>query len=133
MVLTKIAERMGLLDMMAPRHKAKERKEQGGMKGAESRDREGGGDRRRKERKGEGGNAAAKDDDASRKVDKSEDIRRRRLRAQLDAELAAEKTGSFAKKQRVEYHHKATDRRYDAFVVGVHFDDGPDHPYYVSI
>ena len=61
-----------------------------------------------------------------------ESIKRRRLNAQKRAEESAESQGVFAKKQRVFYHNKSTDTMHDAYIVGVHFDDGPDKPYYVS-
>ena len=50
---------------------------------------------------------------------------------QLKLELEAEKKGLFAKNQNVMYHHKLSDTKYYSQVVGVHFDDGPDKPYYV--
>ncbi len=59
-------------------------------------------------------------------------VKRRRLDAQKKAEDDAEARGVFAKKQRVRYHNKTTDTVCDAVVVGVHFDDGPEQPYYVS-
>jgi hypothetical protein len=62
-----------------------------------------------------------------------EGIKRRRLDAQKKAEELAESNGVFAKKQRVFYHNKSTDTMHDAFIVEVHFDDGPDKPYYVSL
>ena len=54
------------------------------------------------------------------------------LKSQKDAEDRAENAGLFAKRQRVIYLHRGTNTQYDAIVVGVHFDDGPDDPYYVS-
>ena len=41
--------------------------------------------------------------------------------------------GHFVKKQKVQYHHRGTNTFHDATVVGVHYDDGPDKPYYVSV
>jgi hypothetical protein len=55
--------------------------------------------------------------------------KRRRLDAQKRAEKLAEANGVFAKKQRVFYHNKSTSTMHDAYIVGVHFDDGPDKPY----
>jgi len=52
-----------------------------------------------------------------------------RVRAQCLAERAAAERNQFAKHQRVSYA-ASEERRYDAVVVGVHFDDDPDHPYY---
>jgi len=52
------------------------------------------------------------------------------LKAQKEEEERSSKVGQFAKKQRVSYHHRATNKRYDAVIIGVHLDDGPDKPYY---
>jgi hypothetical protein len=54
------------------------------------------------------------------------------LTAQKEEEDRSRKIGQFAKKQRVSYHHRGTNKQYDAVIVGVHLDDGPDKPYYVS-
>jgi hypothetical protein len=64
--------------------------------------------------------------------DNNERTKRRRLDAQLKAEKDAEARGPnfYAKKQRVRYHNKATNSICDAYIVGVHYDDGPNHPYY---
>ena len=59
-------------------------------------------------------------------------VKRRRLAAQKKSEEIAESNGVFAKKQRVFYHNKSTDTVHDAYIIGVHFDDGPANPYYVS-
>jgi prolyl oligopeptidase PreP (S9A serine peptidase family) len=58
--------------------------------------------------------------------------KRRRLDVQLKAEREAAERGErfFAKKQRVRYHNKRTNSVCDAVVVGVHYDDGPNNPYY---
>ena len=56
-------------------------------------------------------------------------VKRRRLETQKRAEELAESNGVFAKKQRVFYNNKSTDTMHDAYIVGVHFDDGPDKPY----
>lgn len=138
MFLARIAERSGLLDVLAPVSRAMGRERNGRNDAA----REGGnGNDERKvdthDRNKDGRHAEPtepsnekSDADVARKVHGEEEIRIRRIRAQKDEELAAESRGAFAKKQRVKYHHKGTDTVYDAVVVGVHFDDGPDHPYY---
>ena len=59
-----------------------------------------------------------------------EATRERRIETQKQMEVDALKRGHFAKRQRVRYHHRSTDTYYDAVVTGVHFDDGPDKPYY---
>lgn len=58
-----------------------------------------------------------------------ESTKRRRLDAQRKSEKQAEANGVFAKKQRVFYHNRSTNTKHDAYIVGVHFDDGPDKPY----
>ncbi len=69
----------------------------------------------------------------AKEIQKQEDRRYRRLKAQYESEQNAEKVNQFAKMQRVSYHSKVDDRYIDAVVVGVHLDDGPDKPYYVSL
>jgi hypothetical protein len=54
------------------------------------------------------------------------------LRTQKEEEDRARNIGQYAKKQRVSYHHRGSNKQYDAIIVGVHFDDGPTNPYYVS-
>ena len=69
---------------------------------------------------------------SSSSPDNNERTKRRRLDVQLKAEKDAEARGPnfYAKKQRVRYHNKATNSVCDAYIVGVHYDDGPNHPYY---
>mmetsp|Transcript_1144 Transcript_1144/g.2652 ORF Transcript_1144/g.2652 Transcript_1144/m.2652 type:complete len:149 (-) Transcript_1144:94-540(-) len=77
--------------------------------------------------------AAEDNADADRKIRSAVEpgaIRKRRLDAQRKAEQDAEANGVFAKKQRVQYRNKANNTICDAVVVGVHFDDGLDKPYY---
>lgn len=73
------------------------------------------------------------DEQFARKLQQQEEERYRRLKTQYDFEQKAEKINQFAKQQRVLYHYKAEDKWFDAVIVGVHLDDGPDKPYYVSI
>jgi len=73
-----------------------------------------------------------RDEALARKLQAEEDRKFELLKAQLEAEELAEKNGKYAKRQRVSYHHKMTGTHYDAIIVGVHLDDGPDKPYYVS-
>lgn len=71
--------------------------------------------------------------EAPEKEDPEYRQRKRQLDAQWKLEEEAKSRGAFAKKQRVKYYHKPTGKWYeDAYIVGVHFDDGPDKPYYVS-
>jgi hypothetical protein len=113
MFLSRLAERSGLLEFLAPRRSKHEKDDTLGDKD---------------ERKG-----SPKDDKKkSNKEDSVERQRKRRLDAQRKLEAEAESRGAFAKKQRVKYYHKATGEWYDdAHIVGVHFDDGIDKPYYV--
>mmetsp|Transcript_26941 Transcript_26941/g.37869 ORF Transcript_26941/g.37869 Transcript_26941/m.37869 type:complete len:163 (+) Transcript_26941:535-1023(+) len=57
-------------------------------------------------------------------------MRRMQLESQRKRELEAESRGAYIAKQRVKYHFRATDSFHDAVILGVHLDDGPDHPYY---
>ena len=105
MFFSKLAERAGLLDILAPitsPWKTEENNEEG-------------------------------DDAVTNSKMDHEQIKRRRLDAQRRMEEDAESRGCFAKKQRVRYHYRTMDTVCDAVVVDVHFDDGPEHPYYVSI
>jgi uncharacterized protein with LGFP repeats len=49
---------------------------------------------------------------------------------QQQREEVASARGAFVENQRVRYFFKANDTWYDATIVGVHYDDGPDRPYY---
>ena len=108
MFFTKLAEKVGILDIVAPPAKTTPQKNK---------------------------KTYNNDDDRFTKYSMQQtnsDVQRvRRLRGQAEIEKNAEKNGHLAKKQRVKYYHKMNDTYYDAFIVGVHFDDGPDRPYYV--
>lgn len=52
------------------------------------------------------------------------------LKDQRERERKASEAGHFMKHQRIRYHHKASDEWLDGHVVAVHYDDGPDKPYY---
>lgn len=57
--------------------------------------------------------------------------RNRLIEGQKNREETASSRNQFTKQQRVRYYHKISDQRIDeAVVVGVHYDDGPDKPYY---
>ena len=75
-----------------------------------------------------------RDESLARQLQDEEDTRLRMLKAQYDAEEQASKHGefSFAKRQRVSYHHRGSGLNYGAVIIGVHSDDGPEKPYYVS-
>lgn len=93
MVLSKLAEIIGLYDVLAPIHR---------------------------------------DEDCEPKEVNRVSAKRSRLDAQKKAEEVAATRGVFAKNQRVQYHNKPTNAVSDAVIIGVHLDDGPDNPYYVS-
>ena len=52
------------------------------------------------------------------------------VEAQRKREEMASLKNAFVVNQQASYFCKATETRYDATIVGVHFDDGPDRPYY---
>lgn len=106
MIFTKWAEKFGLLDRVAPRPDQKK------TKGSE---------------KGQPLDQAALE--RQQRLE-AENYRKNRLRAQLKAEEQAGKYNQYAPHQRVRYHFRATDTWYDAAVVAIHLDDGPDKPYY---
>ena len=119
-MLTRIAEKLGILDKIAPRKKnnATENDSSSNVKA---------GNNKRKLTAQE-----SRDEYLARKLQAEEDRRFNMLKSQKNAEDRAENAGLFAKRQRVIYLHRGTNTQYDAIVVGVHFDDGPDDPYYVS-
>lgn len=49
---------------------------------------------------------------------------------QRQREEVASAKGVFVENQRVRYFFKTNETWYDAIIVGVHYDDGPDRPYY---
>ena len=73
------------------------------------------------------------DEKVAWKLQTEEHQRYRELHAQYTSEMKAKKVGMLAERQRVTYFHKPTSQFFEAVVVGVHLDDGPDQPYYVSI
>lgn len=104
-----MAEKSGLLDFIAPRKKQKEEVQINADKELAHRLQQEEEAKERTRRQGE-----------------------REERSQREREIEAERKGMFVKKQKVLYYHKSNDKKYYAIVVGVHFDDGPDRPYYVS-
>uniref|UniRef100_A0A7S2JSX7 Uncharacterized protein n=1 Tax=Leptocylindrus danicus TaxID=163516 RepID=A0A7S2JSX7_9STRA len=107
-MFTRMAEKSGLLDFIAPRKKKEEEKAQ-----------------------------INADKELARRLQLEEEAkersrrqREREERSQIEREIEAEKKGMFVKKQKVLYYHKSNDKKYYAVIVGVHFDDGPDRPYY---
>ena len=99
-MFSKFAEKIGLFDVLAPRASARPK-------------------------------IHMTSEDSVTSVDENK-LKRRRLDAQFKAEKEAEERGPkfFAKKQRVRYFNKVSNSICDAVVVGVHFDDGPQDPYY---
>jgi hypothetical protein len=60
-----------------------------------------------------------------------EERKEKLLKTQFEDESNALNHGHFCKRQRVMYHLKSKDAFYEAVIVGVHYDDGPNKPYYV--
>jgi hypothetical protein len=56
------------------------------------------------------------------------------LQGQQQRENDAKSQGLYVKKQRCHYFHKGSKQWFrDAHIAGVHFDDGPDRPYYTIV
>ena len=129
MFLTKLAERAGLLDILAP-SAARRRADDDGRTTAKAKrqdlqqeDEVCGGENR--DVCGCGGVGEEGDEETQRQ----QVIREQLLSGQRERELMA--NPRFVKNQRVRYYHKMSDTWIDdAHVVGVHLDDGPDKPYY---
>ena len=132
-MFTKIAEKLGLLDILAPRRDGEDNRQSSTNNvnaNVNSRNRKRTSPQHRKRRKQT--LQEAKDEEFARQLQAEEDARFRILKAQKEEEDQARESGKFAKKQRVSYHHRGSDTYYDAVIAGVHLDDGPDKPYYVS-
>ena len=110
MVLTKWAEKIGLLDIIAPKKKSKQKN--GNLNRHQT--------------------TAPPQESKQEKQKRLKEERKRKIQAQLHAEKMAETYNQFAKKQRVSYLHKGSNTTFDAVIAAVHFDDGPKNPYYVS-
>mmetsp|Transcript_3881 Transcript_3881/g.6420 ORF Transcript_3881/g.6420 Transcript_3881/m.6420 type:complete len:156 (-) Transcript_3881:149-616(-) len=105
-MFSKFAEKIGLYDFLAPSEPRRSKK-----------------------------NSASEHDSTTTVQNGSADekrLKRKRLDVQLKAEKDAETRGPkfFAENQRVRYLNKTTNSTCDAVIVGVHYDDGPDNPYY---
>jgi len=76
--------------------------------------------------------AEMRDEQLARHLQQEEYQRYTRLRTQYDSERAAESRGVLAKGQCVYYvvNTETGSNTYEAVVVDVHLDDGPDNPYY---
>jgi hypothetical protein len=122
MVLSHIAEKLGIWDILAPlTNSINNNNPNNNENNPEN-------DQTRRKRK-----QATKDEQLAQRLQKEENIRYNKIKTQFENEKRVEKLNQFAKKQRVLYHSKIDDKLIDAVVVGVHFDDGPDRPYYVSL
>ncbi|GFH60106.1 hypothetical protein CTEN210_16582 [Chaetoceros tenuissimus] len=121
-MFTRLAEKLGILDIVAPRGEdSSTTNETSSPKNRKRRK------MTRSERQQE---QEKKDAEMAKELQSQFDRMNRMLEAQKEEEERAAKYGKFAKKQRVSYHHRANDTYYDAVIVGVHLDDGPDKPYY---
>lgn len=125
-MFTRLAEKLGILDIVAPREEESEASTTNETSSPKNRKRR---KMTRSERQQE---QEKKDAEMAKELQSQFDRMNRMLEAQKEEEERAAKYGKFAKKQRVSYHHRANDTYYDAVIVGVHLDDGPDKPYYVS-
>ena len=105
-----VAEKMGLLDYLAPRRRNRKNS------------------KAKKEKKNEPDDEKEEVEDDAVGTDEKPPEPPQRSKEEVEARAR----GHFVKKQKVRYLHKATDTWHDAVIVGVHFDDGPDKPYYVS-
>ena len=131
-MFTRIAEKLGILDIIAPIIAPRDQHDQsasssGTNNAASNTTRRPQGRKRRKQSPQD-----AEDEAFARKLQAEEDLRFQMLKSQKEEEDRAQQNGKYAKKQRVSYHHRGSDEYYDAVIVGVHLDDGPDKPYYVS-
>jgi len=129
-MFTRIAEKLGILDIVAPRREHDQSASSSGTNNTASNSTTTTGPRHRKRRKQS--QQDAEDEAFARKLQAEEDRRFQILKSQKEEEARAQQNGKYAKKQRVSYHHRGSDKYYDAVIDGVHFDDGPDKPYYVS-
>jgi hypothetical protein len=71
------------------------------------------------------------DEAFAKQLQMEEERKEKLLKAQFEDETHALDHGHFCKRQRVMYHHRSKDAFYEAVIVGVHYDDGPNKPYYV--
>lgn len=124
-MFTRLAEKLGILDVVAPRGEDSSTTiETSSPKNNR---------KRRKMTRSERQQEQEKiDAEMAKELQSQFDRMNRMLEAQKKEEERAANYGKFAKKQRVSYHHRANDTYYEAVIVGVHLDDGPDKPYYVS-
>lgn len=114
MVLSHLASRLGLWDYVAPPPASKS-KSKPTQKTSQHQQQE-----------------ENQDSLLAHKMQQEENIRSQRLETQHELETKAGEINQFSKWQRVLYYSKIDDLMIEAVVVGVHFDDGPDKPYYVS-
>jgi hypothetical protein len=127
-MFTRIAEKLGILDIIAPRNGVRDNRQSSANNvNTNNNNRNRKHPQHRKRRKQED-----EDEIFAQKLQTEEDRRFQTLKSQKEEEDRAQQSGKFAKKQRVSYHHRGNNTDYDAVIAGVHFDDGPDKPYYVS-
>lgn len=126
-MIAKLAEKLGLLDWVAPR---RQKTHDAGTPATSSAVRCQSAQRASEHAPDVGRSRPGRVDQAGSGDVPEIPERTRRLEAQLKAEKDAFSRGHFAKKQRVIYSHRATNSLFEAVVCGVHLDDGPDKPYY---
>lgn len=118
MFLSKIAEKTGLFEMIAPSSRTQNEDTNINNTQRDLASHQGSAEK------------LSPDEELARKIQREEDLRYQKLQTQQKAESDAFKNGMLALKQRVQYLHKSTGNVYDAYIAGVHLDDGPDKPYY---
>ena len=118
MFFTKLADKIGLLDKMAPRKKRARVPPSS--------------QQQQQQQKQPPPPPSSSTLPPSRPLPTAEQIKRNHLQTQLLSEQHAATHNLYAPNQRVQYHYRAQDCWYDALVLAIHLDDGPNHPYYVS-
>jgi len=107
-MFTSWAERSGLFNRLAPRRKNE--KEESSTDGDET-------------------TAEKKVSEEEEKLQREYEHKKRVLEGQREREMKARAEGKFTKNQRARYQ-KSPDMIHDAHIVGVHYDDGVENPYY---
>lgn len=76
--------------------------------------------------------ASINNEDIQRRQERREmEYKNRLIQGQREREAKASSIRQYAKQQRVRYFHKLSDQWIEDVVIeGVHYDDGPDKPYY---
>ena len=118
----KLAKKLdGVLDYIAPREESDDTSEQESNPS----------NTRRRRRRSMSDEQVTSDAAFAKQLQIEEERKEKLLKTQFEDESNALNHGHFCKRQRVMYHLKSKDAFYEAVIVGVHYDDGPNQPYYV--